>query len=539
MTIRPWRRATLVASALTLLVAVAAGAAFARQSAAQALAADKSTLVVAIPDDAATLDPLFAATVRSTEVIMNSYATLNTYGLKALKGGLRVWDSARPVGDLLAGMRVSPDGKTWTLTVRKGRRFADGSAITAATLKFMFDRNFGVKGSGGAFMYQFMGKIGGIDSVKQTGPSTLTVSTQVPNPLLPRIFALSNSVAFNPSVLAAQGGADPFASTWVAKNTAGAGPYQLSSWAPGSKIVLSANPFYAPKPAIKTVVMQIVPSAANRMLLLRRGTVDVVERLSAQEIKQLQGATGVKVVSVPSANTTQLVMNTKTGPLADARVRQAINYAVPYAQIISSVYGGKAQSSTGPVPVGFPLRLKTGYPYSAQNLAKARSLLAASGEKNISLPLQISSGAADHEAVAVLIRDALSKVGISVSIQKLTPAVFAEQQGKRQLEFFLIDSLWWVGDPSYALTLGYTCGAFFNYGNYCNKSVDELVQKAGETLNNAERASLYGQAQKLIIADAPMAWVAQPNFNLATRTNISGYAHFPDEMVRFKYLAKG
>lgn len=538
MTIRLWRRAAIAACALALLAAAAAGAAFGRQSAAQALAADKSTLVVAIPDDAATLDPLFATSVRSTEVIMNSYATLNTYGLKTLKGGLRVWDSARSVGDLLAGMRASADGKTWTLTVRQGRRFADGTPVTGATLKYMFERNFGVKGSGGAFMYQFMGKIAGIDSIKQTGPSTLTVTTQVPNPLLPYIFALSNSVAFDQSVLAAQGGADPYASTWVAKNTAGAGPYQLSSWQPGSKIVLSANPSYTPKPAIKTVVMQIVPSAANRMLLLRRGTVDAVERLSAQEIKQLQGASGVKIVSVPSANTTELVMNAKSGPLANARVRQAVNYAVPYAQIISSVYGGKAQASTGPIPVGFPMRLKTGYPYSAQNLAKAKALLAASGETNIRLPLQISSGNADHEAVAVQIRDALSKVGISASIQKLTPAVFAEQQGKRSLTFFLIDSLWWVADPSYALTLGYTCEAFFNYGNYCNKAVDKLVQQAGQTLNKAERASLYARAQKLIIADAPIAWVAQPNFNLATRTNVSGYAHFPDEMVRFKYFTK-
>lgn len=538
MTAHSVRRAARAAGAVALAAAALAAGASARSDSVEAPSASATTLTVAIPDDAATLDPLFAATPRSTEVIMNTYETLMGYRLRTIRGGIRIWDSSSPVGRVLSGMKVSKDGKTWTLTVRRGVRFADGTEVNAATVKYMFDRNFGVQGSGGAFMYRFMGKIGSAAAVRQTGPWTLQVKTSVPNPLLPRIFALSNSVPFNQAVLEANGGGDKYASDWVAKHTAGAGPYQLSSWTPGSRIVLSANPEYRPQPAIKSVVMQIVPSAASRMLLLRRGAVDVVERLSAQEIKSLRGAPGVKIVSVPSTNTTQLIMNAKSGPFADVRVRRAVAYAVPYADIVRSVYDGRARLSTGPVPVGFPLRYAKNYPYAKQDLARARQLLAQAGKSNLRVQLQISSGNPDHEAVAVLIRDALRKVGIEVAIQKLTPAVFAERLGKRQLGFFLNDSLWWVDDPSYALTLGYTCGAFFNYGNYCNKKVDRLVARAGQTLNEARRAALYRQAQQLIVADAPMAWVAQPNFNLATRSNVSGYAHFPDEMVRFQYLRK-
>jgi peptide/nickel transport system substrate-binding protein len=537
MTLRPLRRVALTAAALALLTPLLAVAAHARTDGSAAAA---STLTVAIPDDAATLDPLFAATPRSTAVIMNSYETLMGYRLRSIPGGIRIWDSSRAVGAVLSGMRASKDGKTWTLTVRPGVRFADGSSVTAETIKYMFERNFGVKGSGGAFMYQFMGKIPAVAAVTQTGPMTLQVKTQLPNPLLPRIFALSNSVAFDEKVLQQNGGADQYASKWVAKNTAGAGAYQLQAWTPGSRIVLAANPnYWRGAPAIKSVAMQIVPSAANRMLLLRRGTVDIAERLSAQEIKSLRGAPGVKIVSVPSTNTTQLIMNAKVAPFNDVRVRRAVSHAVPYADIIRTVYSGRARGSTGPVPVGFPLRSAKGYPYTRQDLARSRRLLAAAGKSRLTVPLAISSGNADHEAVAVLIRNALAQVGINASIQKLTPAVFAERLGKRQLGFFLNDSLWWVDDPSYALTLGYTCNAFFNYGNYCNKAVDKLVAQAGSTLNQARRATLYRRAQQQIVADAPMAWVAQPNFNLATRTNITGYAHFPDEMVRYQYFRKG
>jgi peptide/nickel transport system substrate-binding protein len=539
MTLHTLRRSSLVVCSLALLVALAAASATASRSG-TVMSADKTTLVVAVPDDVATLDPLFAATPRSTEVIMNAYDPLMGYGLRNLPGGLRIWDTRKISGLALASMRVGKDGKTWTLTVRRGVKFPSGNEVTAETVKYMFERNFGVKGSGGAFMYQFMGRIPAVTSVRQTGPMTLQVKTQTPNPLLPRIFALSNSVPFDQQLLKERGGNDPYASAWVSRNTAGAGPYQLRSWTPGSQIVLEANPnYWQGAPAIKSVVMRVVPSAANRMLLLRRGVVDVAERLSAQEIKSLRGASGVRIVSVPSTNTTQLVMNVRTEPFDDVRVRRAIANAVPYAGIIRSVFDRRAQRSTGPVPVGFPLRLAKGYPYSNQNLNRAKQLLAqADKASGMRVTLQINSGNPDHEAVAVLIRDALGRVGITTSIQKLTPAVFAERLAKRQLGFFLNDTLWWVDDPSYALTLGYTCDAFFNYGAYCNKAVDNLIAQAGRTLSATKRSALFARAQRQIIADAPVVWVAQPNFNLATRINVSGYAHFPDEMVRFKYFQK-
>lgn len=527
-------------AALAVLAAATTAAGAVERQAAKAATADSSTLVEAVPDDAATFDPLFATTPRSTAIIMNSYEPLMGYGLRSLGNETSIWDSRKLRGMSLVSSRVGKDGLTWTLTVRKGVKFPDGTAIDAEAVKFMFDRNFGVKGSGGAFMYSFMGKIPSLDAVEVTGKYTLQVKTSVPNPLLPRIFALSNSTPIQQSILEREGGGDPYASKWVARNTAGAGPYQLKSWRPGSEIVLTANPnYWRGAPSIKTVQIRVVPSSANRMLLLRRGVVDVIEKLSAEEIQSLSRAPGIKIVSVPSTNTTQLIMNTTQAPFTDVRVRRAVAYAIPYKDIIRSIYFGRARGSTGPVPVGFPLRVAKGYAYSTQNLEKARELLRqARKSSGLSLALELDSGSADHEAVAVLVRDALQKIGVRVSIQKLTPAVFAERRAKRDLTFFLNDSLWWVDDPSYALGLGYTCKAFFNYGLYCNEAVDRLIAQAGQTLDVKRRAALYAKAQRQIVADAPMAWIAQPNFNLAMRSNVTGYAHFNDEMVRFAYFKK-
>lgn len=501
---------------------------------------DSSTLVVGVPDDSATFDPVFAATPRSTEIIMNTYDTLTTYGLRTLPNGTKVFKPGSVSGLALSSLKPSKNGKVWTLTVRKGMTFADGTPVNATALKFMFARNFGIKSGGGAFMYSFIGKIPGIKNVRVTGPYTLTVTTTAPNPLVPQMFALSNSTPISQSLLKKNGGKDPYAQTWLAHNTAGSGPYTLAKWVPGAEIDLVANPTYwrgAPK--IKNVTEKIIPSAANRILFLERGVIDMAENLSPDEIQTVSKAKGVKVVSVRSSNGLQLVMDVKTAPFTNVNVRRAIEYAVPYQEIISRVYHGRAQKTAGPIPVGFPDHSSAGYPYGKQNLAKAKALLKAANVKpGTSLVLKVDSGSPTDQANAVQIQAALKKVGLNVSIQPLTSAAYSEQRQKGTLGFFLNESQWWVPDPAYSTGLGYTCGAFFNYGHYCNKAVDALIAKATSEQNPKKRASMFATVQKRIAADAPMVWIAQPDDTIAMRSNITGYADFNDGMVRFFYMRK-
>lgn len=127
---------------------------------------DAKTLIVGIPDDAATFDMLFATTPRSTQVIMNAYETLMTYGIEDAGDGMRRWDSDEVEGAVLESMTVGDDGLTWTLTVRDGVTFANGDPVTAETLQFMFERNFETPASGGAFMYSVVGRIPGLSRLR-------------------------------------------------------------------------------------------------------------------------------------------------------------------------------------------------------------------------------------------------------------------------------------------------------------------------------------------------------------------------------------
>lgn len=502
---------------------------------------DPRTLVVGVPDDAATLDGLFAATPRSVEVIMNTNETLMSHGWQETVDGARHWMPDHVIGAALESMTVADDQLTWTLDVRRGVRFPSGREITAETVKHSFDRNFSVKGSGGAFVYRTMGRIPGPESVEVVDSDTLRITTDEPNPLLPRLLILSNSTPQDPELMDEQRRqGDRWAESWLRTNTAGAGAYFLESWTPGVDIILRGNPHYwRGAPAIDKVSMKIIPSAADRVMLLVSGAVDVVERLSAEEIDAVARVPHLKVWSFPSTGAIELVMNNQVTPFDDVRVRRALAYAVPYEAIMRDVYFSRAQPTAGPVPVGFPGHAPGEYPYGQRDVERARTLLVSAGyPAGFSIDLELDSGVPDHEPVAVLLQAALKAVDIQANIVKLTPAVYAERRASKTLALFINENLWWVDDPAYPLLMGYVSTAYLNHSSYADAEVDALIKAAAIELDPQRRLDLLAECQERIIADSPIVWITHPNFNLATRDNIQGYVHFNDEVVRFQYLRK-
>jgi peptide/nickel transport system substrate-binding protein len=496
-----------------------------------------TVLTVGVPDDVTTLDGIFASADRSLEVIMNCYEPLMTHAFRE-EGTIFRFVPEELVGGALEDLSVAEDGLTWTLRVRPGVRFPAGGEVTAATVARLFERNFSVPGSGGRFVLQEIGRVAGIESIRVTGEYELTVRTEERNPLFARILVLSNATPFDPEALANHGSGSPWAEAWMASNTAGAGPFRLDRWTPGVEVQLVRNESYWRGPApIQRVVMKVVPAAADRMMLLSSGALDLVERLSAEEIEALSKLEGLRVLSIPSTSTVQIGMNNRMPPFHDPRVRRAVAYALPYEDLLRHVYFGRARRAVGPVPLGFPGRVSGDPPYN-HHPERARALLVEAGfAEGLDVELAMDSGSPDEETLAVFVRAALARVGIRARIRKLTPAVFAEERARRRLPLFLDEAFWWVYDPAYALLLGYTTEGFLNHVGYSSPDVDRIVASARSAAGR-ERERLLGDAERRIIEDVPSAWIVQPNFNLAMRDRVDGYVHFNDHMVRFFYLRK-
>ena len=135
--------------------------------------------------------------------------------------------------------------------------------------------------------------------------------------------------------------------------------------------------------------------------------------------------------------------------------------------------------------------------------------------------------------IAVRVQNQLKEVGINVEIEKLSSSVFAEQKTEKQLPMMVDESLAWVDDPNYVLSLLLQCDVFGNYMAYCNERVDEIIEGGWTELDEEKRFAMFQEAQEIIIDEAPWVFLTQPDFHLAVREDVDGYVHYLNEIVRY------
>jgi peptide/nickel transport system substrate-binding protein len=330
---------------------------------------------------------------------------------------------------------------------------------------------------------------------------------------------------------------DPWATRWLAKNDIGSGEYYIERWEPGVEMVLRANPDYWDGPAFfDQVILTIVPSSADRALLLQQGEVDIATDLSADELDLMRQAEGVKVLSIPTRNQMILGFNVQKEPFTDPLVRQALSYAVPYEDILNGIFRGNGLIPEGPIPVQGQLHDSSLWPYT-YDLDKAKELLTqADYADGFEFTLDIQQGVPVAEQIAVVLKDAFAQVGVDMTINPQASAVFAEQLGTLEHQAWMRDLLWYVDDPGYTGVLFFRTAAVANWMGYSNTDLDAVIDELAATLDPARKAELAADYQRLLIEDAPVLYLAEMPFEIAMREDIQGYVQLPDNLLWYYTL---
>jgi peptide/nickel transport system substrate-binding protein len=518
-----------------LLPAVGASRAFATPS-----NAASHVLTIAMAGDVETLDSAFSHFQRSNEVSYNTHDRFFQYGTRIGAGGVKIYNVNKIKPEAVASWHTSPNGKTIVLNLRRNARFSHtGDQVTAKDFYYWFQRAFK---SGGSVIFNLQTSfIKSMQSVKVTGPYQLTIHFSKPSPLFFYLFRDQAQGPIEAKVYKSHATkSDPWATHWAAKHDAGSGPYYVQRSVPGVETDLAANPYYSgKKPYFSRVILKVIPSDTDRVLLLQRGSVDVSEELSTDEMNQLRKAPGVKVLSVPTRNQIMVGLNAKMKPTNNTLVRQALAYAVPYSQIVKAVYGGHALQPDSYIPLTGQFHASGMWPYTF-DLAKAKQLLKQAGYPNgFDLNLDIQSGNATFEEMAILLQSTWAKLGVKVNIVKQPAAVFANGTDKQIDQAWLRDLLFYVDDPGYAGDLSFRCTAVLNWTGYCNHSLDKAVVAMDALWRPAQRArkaALARQYQQILASDVPALLLVQTNFELATRQNIHGYLQEPDNLLYYYTL---
>jgi len=486
----------------------------------------KPTLTVAYSEGGTTMDPAEASDLTSDTLVLAAYDQLVTYGKKTVDGSeVANTDDIQPM--LAKSWEESADGTEYTFTLQDGVKFQSGNPMTSADVVYSYER-LGASSSG-SFLYG----MADIKSVEAPDDSTVKITLNQANHMFMQIIALYNFSIIDQKAM--EGQADDYLKT----NTAGSGAFKIDKWDPASEAVFSANAdYWNGAPALGKVTLKFTKEASNRVLLLDKGDVDMAIEIPAKDVSALESNENLTVQSNASNRILYFAMNNKVAPFDNAKVRQAISYAIPYEQLIGDVMYGQAKQMKSAVASNTPGYTDAGYVYDT-NLDKAKELLTEAGYPDgFAFDLTLGSGFQDWEDDAVIIQAELAKIGVTMNIEKVARAQFLEMQKEKNLTAFISKWTSFVNDPGYHLGFLLSSEGSSNYINYSNPEVDKLWEEAGKEADQSKRNELYAKAQELITTDSPWSYLYEYNRIVGMNNKVSGYIYYPDEVIRFNTISK-
>lgn len=446
------------------------------------------------------------------------------------------------VGALAESWEISDDNMSITFHLREGAMFASGNPVTAEDVRFTIERGML---SPTSYMGGLM-PLGGIDDPAQVevvdDQSVRINTTHGVTPLLFELLAIVNSsIVDKVALLEHATEDDPYATAWLPLNAAGGGPYVLTRAEPGVEFAMAPNPNYFDPESVRNdgIVFKVIPTASDRLLLLRTGELDVLRGVPFSEVDALKAEEGIEVLDYPSTDMRAIALNNNVPPFDDPAVRRAVAYAIPYQDILDTVWLGYATQLKSPTPEGMPTSDFSFWEYET-NLETARQLLTDAGYENgFETTLFTRADNQDDQQVAVLVQDALREIGVTVNIEALTSGPYAARQfNDRDMPMFFFDFISYVNDPYYHYHWLLTCGQGVNYANYCDPAVDELIQQGLATSDPDERAAISRQIQQLHVEASPWIYLSQPNSITAIRDDIQGWEESPDRLAHYWTLSR-
>jgi peptide/nickel transport system substrate-binding protein len=473
----------------------------------------------------------------------NCYDRLLSYAPKTLPDGTPSYDREKLAPELAESWEVAADGMSCTFKLRKDAKFHDGTPVTAGDVKWSFDR--AVKVGGFPTFQMSAGSLEKPEQFVAVDDHTFRIDYVRKDKML--LFNVAVVVPFIINSQLAQKNAtpeDPWSLAWLRNNEAGGGAYRIESWKPGTETIFTRYDDWksGPLPKLKRIIARDIPSAGTRRATLERGDADLSSGFAPRDFDQIIKEGKVKVSSVPIPNALwYLALNTAKPPFDNVKLRQALAWAMPYEQIQSSaffgravpMYGGAAEITKPVWPQPFPY---------VTDLDRAKALMKEAGfATGLETTLSLDTGTATvGEPTIVLIQESLAKIGIKADISKIPGANWRTTLNKKELPLALNRFSGWLDYPEYYFYWNFHGNnSIFNISSYQNKEMDALIDTARFTTDAAE----YEKSVKAFIAlcarDVPVIPLNQPIHDVAMQKNISGYEFWFHREPDYRQFAKG
>lgn len=401
--------------------------------------------------------------------------------LAALFEGLVYYDSNYKLRPNLATEFTSKDAKTWTIRLRRGVEFHNGKTLTADdvvwSIRRMLDKRLSLYATA---------QLAGLkpENVRKVDKWTVRILLDSPNSVLPDAFGqyFMNIVPIG------------YKSSKENGKQIGTGPYMFKSFTPGNRSEFTRNPNYwrAGQPYFDGVVIIDINDDVARVNALLGGQVDAI---TAMPFAQISAATakGQKILESAGGGWVPMTMAVDQPPFTDVRVRQAFRLIVDRQQMVKLAFSGRGRVGND---IYSPLDqcYDTELPQRRQDIARAKALLKAAGQENLTIDLPTTNGRAGQVEAAQVFAQQAATAGVKVNVKVLDGTTF---YGGQYLKYTFATDYWGTRNYLNQVAAGSLPSAPYNETHWKDPAFLKLYDQALRTTDVKKRCEIIHRMQTI------------------------------------------
>jgi peptide/nickel transport system substrate-binding protein len=446
-------------------------------------------------------------------------------------------DTTKVTGDAAESWTVSPDGRIFTFKLRPNVVFPSGKAATADDAAFSLQRVVKLNKTPGFILTQFGFTKDNVDTLIKA-VDALTLQLELPKAQSTSfvLFCLSanvGSIVEKATVMANETNGD-MGNAWMKTHSAGAGGYELTSYAASDHVTIDVNPHSGIKTASRRFIIRHVSDPSAQLLMLQKGDADIVRNLTPDQLKTIGGNADFHVTSSPQSSQIYIALNQNVPELAKQQVHQAIKWAIDYDAIATNITPNSYVVSQSFLPVGLPGAL-TVKPFH-KDVAKAKALLAEAGLPNGFAMNMDCPSIQPYADIAQAVQADLAAIGIKINLLVGDTKQVITKTRARQHQMAM---LYWGtdyfdpnsnaqafcanpddSDQSKLKILAWR-------SHFVDKELTAMVEAATTELDSAKRVAMYQQMQTLSQERAPFVMMLQAIQNAVQGKGVSGFVIGP------------
>jgi peptide/nickel transport system substrate-binding protein len=460
------------------------------------------TVVVGLDQEPPTLDPHASPSAVTFQIIAS--VTENLLYLTPERQ-LQPW--------LAESWEVSAEGNAFTFRLRNDVKFQDGEPLTAAVVKWNFDRIVDPNFKAGGALNALAG---------YSGSEVLdehTVRVQFKKPYAPFLTAVAGGTLSLVSPKAVNARGESFGQRPV-----GTGVFSVAEYISKDHVTLVRNPDYNRTPPwgehqgpayLEKIVWKFVPEPGTRVTTVETGETQMINLVPSQDLPRLEKNKNLRIAQVPWPGVPRMMMlNVKKSPTDELLVRQAINYGVDKEGLVQTLFKGTGQVAYAPLTMGMldDPALRAFYPYDPE---KAKQLLEQAGWKDTAgdgirerdgKKLEFLINNIDYGGgpwpEAQLVQAQLRELGFDVKIKSQARAPWYEDNYKCLTNgpiVFLRVGDW---DGLYSLFHSSVIGSNFNFSCYSDSQIDTLLEQGRQEGDAEKRRQIYLTLERRLLEEA-------------------------------------